>query len=665
MDAYRPDSPAIVPDLLATEQLVGVTFHALHIPISPDKVTQSQRDVGMRVPINYVTGPGVSLTSACFSDDLFEVGPAQQCFSNLLAIGYRRFIINLYWDTSRLTWSLCPVQLPSSADAALTPSSQTGSTVFSTSASAVLISSTLTVMNKLRKNDLVGLRSVEAIPQVVARQTSDTSTSTESGNGGTSTSISTTSSSTYLSTSGTTPTPLPGSGGNRYQIGPYTCDASLGLQNITSVLSDYLETTENSLNATLNYLIFNLHSATTYEDPTGVAPTPSGTELPGTGNYVSDLLNDPLSPYIYTPVSLATQRENLNSSWYDVTYEYRPLDQYLDLHRSASGIISTENGWPNEAFVELEKAQRVLAGFGTVDQQLRSYDFSADADKIFSEGQLSNQINTTFNSDGVITEGCIATSDITLSSQTNASWAVSSSNGTPLSDNILYIESATLSSCGISPVLNTTLGSTADNDTAPYIAYVQAEIWSWASNEPGNSTSELSSNNHCAALNYTNGGRWQAADCGDAHHGACRVNELPFNWTITSQGGAYDEMDSACDDNTFSVPRTALENANLEQAVSDWLAKNDDDASSVLFWVNFNDADITGCWVTGINSTCPYSASSSSDLSREVIVPTVAAVIVFVLAIGIIFIKCAANRQKSRSARRRGDGGWDYEGVPS
>jgi hypothetical protein len=48
-----------------------------------------------------------------------------------------------------------------------------------------------------------------------------------------------------------------------------------------------------------------------------------------------------------------------------------------------------------------------------------------------------------------------------------------------------------------------------------------------------------------------------------------------------------------------------------------------------------------------------------------VVIPTVAGVIVFLLAILTITVKCAANRQNTRRRRKRGEGGWDYEGVPS
>lgn len=462
-----------------------------------------------------------------------------------------------------------------------------------------------------------------------------------------------------------TPIPLANSGGKRFQIGPYTCDSSLGLTNITSVLTEHLKATENSLNATVKYLIFNLHSAATFEDPTGTSPTPGGTFLPDTGNYVSDLLNGSLSSYIYTPVALSTQRANLNSSWYTVPYDYRPLDQYLDLQTSDTGDLYTTNGWPSESFMELERGLRLLAGIGTIDPQMADYNFTADADTVFPPGYLSNNVDATFSSTGSLTTGCIFQSNDTSLAQVNASWAVSSSVGTA-ETNIgnIFFEAGNLTSCGVSPILNVTLGLTADNETTPYINYIQHDIWSWALNEPRDIDDNTENNMHCAVLNVSNSGRWEVADCSDNHYGACRIKELPYNWTITGQRGRYETMSGACQDNEFSVPRTALENAYLERAIQGWLATVDDDDGSMLFWVDLNDLDITGCWVDGVNSTCPYAPISVSP-TRKVLVPTIAAVIVFVITIGIIFIKCAGNRQSARRRRRGGDGGWDYEGVPS
>jgi hypothetical protein len=51
------------------------------------------------------------LQDACFGHDLFDVGPATLCLSNLLATGFRGFVLDLYWDYSRRIWTPCPVLL--------------------------------------------------------------------------------------------------------------------------------------------------------------------------------------------------------------------------------------------------------------------------------------------------------------------------------------------------------------------------------------------------------------------------------------------------------------------------------------------------------------------------------------------------------------------------
>ena len=82
-------------------------------------------------------------------------------------------------------------------------------------------------------------------------------------------------------------------------------------------------------------------------------------------------------------------------------------------------------------------------------------------------------------------------------------------------------------------------------------------------------------------------------------------------------------------------------------------------------WINFNSLNLQTCWVaTGPNGTCPYYDDSRATQSRQVLVPTIAAIIVLILTALTLFVKCSANRRNSKN-RRRGEGGWDYEGVPS
>lgn len=80
---------------------------------SVNLLAQSQRDVAAQVPINFVTNPTISLTAACFGDRSYNGVDGSLCLSNLLTIGYRRIIIDVFWSHQRRRWQLCPVTLPS------------------------------------------------------------------------------------------------------------------------------------------------------------------------------------------------------------------------------------------------------------------------------------------------------------------------------------------------------------------------------------------------------------------------------------------------------------------------------------------------------------------------------------------------------------------------
>jgi hypothetical protein len=127
--------------------------------------------------------------------------------------------------------------------------------------------------------------------------------------------------------------------------------------------------------------------------------------------------------------------------------------------------------------------------------------------------------------------------------------------------------------CGISPILNVTLlNSTAHDDYKPYQNFSYATIWSWAPGEPRNFTASSSSNSgsvfRCATLNIDLGGRWAVADCSQENFAACRAQNQPYNWTITTYSVLYSFAAQACQDPySFTAPRTALENSYLTQAI--------------------------------------------------------------------------------------------------
>lgn len=461
-------------------------------------------------------------------------------------------------------------------------------------------------------------------------------------------------------------------------VGEYLCSTQLDFHLFLEVLYGHFANTEDNLNATTAYITLNIYAAASASSSDGSDAAPSQENLPQGTNLLSSLITANSSQYLYTPSLLSTQREDLNKqgSWFTVRQPLLPDYSFYQVNRD-NNVFSTPDGWPSESVVELARENRMLAGFGIIDPKMQGYDFSYDESTIFPPGYLRDSRNVDFAANGTLTSGCIFNADDASLSQANSSWAINHiSNDSSAADqtalSVRLAQASNLTDCGISPILNTTLlNATADTKPTPYRSYVMSTIWSWAADQPRNfgssdspdQTQDAGFPNRCAVLNATST-RWQAHACAASHHVTCRANNgNPFDFRIADASTAYDKAENACrGDVQFAVPRTSLENSFL---VSAWRSyRSDHDVEDELLWVDFNDLDIASCWVIGQNSTCPYQDTQVGQ-GREVVVPTVAAVVVFVLAIATVFVKCAANRRNTRRRRKRVDDGWDYEGVPS
>ena len=441
----------------------------------------------------------------------------------------------------------------------------------------------------------------------------------------------------------------------------------------TDVLAGYFASTENNLNATVHYLVINLHAAASASDPTGSVEQPVMTSLPDVGQSISSLLVANNSAYLFTPPDLAKGRADLNATggWFDVQPPYEPVSAYMTIN-NFDGSKSSPDGWPSEAYAELLRYRRMLAAFGRVDPQMQKYNFSGDSDYIFSRGFLTSQPDITFTASGEVANGCFfrpggAGEPV---SAANSSWAVY-----PVNSPQRLEQAGNLTACGISPMFNASTlvpnGTSADVSYAPYADLVSAHIWSWDTEEPRNASSTVngaddSSKWFCALLNATSG-RWQAGDCTQAHYGACRVRSQPYEWDISRQRGSYYQVNAGCrESDDFAVPRSGLENSYLVSKWQNYVSDHGGNDGDTMLWLNFNDLDVRGCWVIGQNTSCPYRTNAEvHHQGRRIIVSVVAAIIVFVLAALTMFVKCAANRRSTKRRMRRGTEGWDYEGVPS
>jgi hypothetical protein len=681
---YDPDEDAVPSNLDYLKLLVRITWTYSGTEYHTD-LTQSQRDLSSTIPINFVTVPGVSLTAACFPRNRYDSASATKCVSNLLAAGFRRLEVDLFWDVSRTSWSFCPVQLGEiEPNLSVTQEPTTSQTP---SISASLATNDLGDRNSASTTSSPGDGESSSLGNIKPRQTTGSSSLSQSSRSSmsastlpsaTTTETATLSSndSTTAVVSGTDPesTDAPNDG-TLLQVGNYICSTQLDFHQFLNVLYGHFIVTEDNLNATMKYIILNIHAAASVLAPPGSVTTPSQDSLPQGNNLLSSLIVANNSQYLYTPQLLADQRADLNkpSSWFTVRQSISPDSTFYHVDRNNS-IASTPDGWPSESVVEFARARRMLAGFGRIDPEMQGYDLSLDASTIFPSGYLQDSTNITLANNGTVTSGCFFNPNNASVEAANSSWATtndlvqSSAQGTTL--DISLAQASNLTACGISPILNTTLSnSSADINPLPYKSYVMSTIWSWAANEPVDSDSSSNANDpdtvstRCAVLNATSS-HWQSHDCNTEHHSACRVeNSSPYDFRISYSSAAYSKAEAACRNGiSFAASRSALENSFLTSA---WRSYRDEHSiDDELLWVDFNDLDIAGCWVIGQNSTCPYQDQQVGE-GRRVVVPTVAAVIVFVLAILTIFIKCASNRRGAKRRRKRVDDGWDYEGVPS
>jgi hypothetical protein len=474
------------------------------------------------------------------------------------------------------------------------------------------------------------------------------------------------------------------SGTTSYEIGPYECSSSLNLPFLASLVKDYIDNASDNLSANLLFLQFNLHASASENALFGAAPSLAGPDLPSQTELLGSVFNAITSPLPYQPSELLTQRGNLNSSWYTSTASEQPASNYFVTENLPGGEESTPDGWPSEHFVELKRNNRILLSWGSIDPQMQDYPFSGDSDVVFAQNYISSSTEVDANGNGQIQSTCFYNSEQPTVAQSNSSWAVSILNGTDprLGPSArLWSVAANLTSCGVTPILNVTLANqTADQGVSPYVQFVQSTVWNWASEEPRNvSIPDVGSRNdekpqgefRCAVMESSatsTASRWRVEYCNIRHRAACRIANQPYLWQLSDDSVPFSTAEMACPPNSsFSVPRTGLENTYLFQHI---LSLPEESRSGLAsdgsgVWLNFNSLDVEASWVTTEpNGSSRYFVDEEVLRQRTVLVPVIAALVVLLLTALTLFVKCNKNRRNSRK-RIRGEGGWDYEGVPS
>lgn len=591
---------------------------------------KSERDVAGQIPINFVTNPAVSLSSACFGNGLYARKDAAKCIANLLAVGYRRLVVDLYWSVERRTWTFCPVEIPARVD--VTVSTYTSTTTEDSTTSTITAQTATT--------------------------TSNAGTPTITG---------------YTDSYGDTV----------YERGPYRCTNDLDLYSLAEVLVGYFEATTSQLLVYTTYLVLNLHVAGSDAEPSKTAKAITGRDLPSSDTErAGSFLHDALREYLYTPTQLAKDRSNLNESWYQVDESYMPIVEYYTIHKDEAGMQSTPDGWPSAKYVQLAKADRIIIEYGSVDPQLAAYGFAQDEDAIFPPGYLTSAVNITATTNGTLTSGCLYKADATEVSQVNSSWALASSipvpNGLSTEDTMGSLTNVISGStgCGISPMLNTTLfDQTADTNVEHYRNVSLSTGWAWAIGEPqgassGGGTADTPSFDRCAIMDLSSDGRWRATNCSETRRGACRLGNSPFSWILSNATAEYSNVSDTCPPGSnLAVPRTGLENTYLYKYLltqpETKINPVSTDATLREIYIDFNSIDVTSCWVTGgPEAKCPYGSDPQQLERRTVLVAAIAGIVILIITALTLFVKCNANRRNSRR-RKRVIEGWEYEGVPS
>ncbi|KAI1979661.1 Maintenance of telomere capping protein 6 [Ophidiomyces ophidiicola] len=593
-------------------------------------VQLSQRDVSLRVPINFVTQPAVSLSAACFGKKVYDENAATRCVSNLLSVGYRRLHVDLYWAVSRKQWSLCPVTIP--IDITSSPSSILASS--STSSTSV----------RDRKPRATGFAADEIHH---GRETSEE----------------------FLTRRAKAPITKSPLGTELYQLGPFSCSTKVDIATVTRVVSDYFDKTQDTLNAQMVHIILNAHAASSFENPEAPAPAPKADQLPTFQDSLKPTLDTILATYLYTPPELSSERGNLNRSWYTVLPSMRPLTGYFSTQGKPGSFLETQDGWPNEGFLELSKAQRLLLGWGTVDPQMKAYKFDDSNHTIFPSNSISTSLQFKANDAENSRINCLCNDNIT-DIATITPWGLAD---IPYTESLsqLSLFASKIVDCGISPLVNYTIFNvTADEDIEPYRNVSLSSTWSWTEGEPLYSMDGATVDAYrCSVMDLSLSGRWRASGCTDKLFSACRIGDSPFEWTLSKKPEPYLTAGYTCPENSsFSVPRTALENTylyrRLVQQPKSLIDPSSEEPNKYSIWIDLNSFDVPRCWVTGgPKAQCPYEVDVNAARRRNILVPSIAAIIILIITALTLFVKCNANRSNSR--RTRVIGGWEYEGVPS
>ncbi|GAB1204915.1 hypothetical protein APSETT445_003579 [Aspergillus pseudonomiae] len=578
----------------------------------------SERDVAGQIPLNYITSSGVSVTAACFGNNVFETQSAEKCISNLLSVGYRRFLVDLYWSAGLRAWTFCPVAIPKNVPVvtvSTTPTMTPTATASAAQSTATLVSSSsgwpvyeLGPYLCSENLDLSGL--IDIFQDYFKDTTSQLNV--------------------YI----------------RYLTFNLHVAASAAAPELPAAkvsgdeLPSFSERVDTLIDDRLFYYIYT---------PSRLANERSNLNESW---YEVDDGYKPITEYFATH-ELSDGTQSTPDGW--------PASKYVQLAQE------------RRLFLEYGSVDPQLEDYNLT---------AGKSEVIFPPRYLASLVPAPSADEGGLDYGCFYDADAFQVSEVNSSWALSSSLSQPHGLNETYAlrelseRVVNLTACGLTPILNNTLfNKTADQEVAPYKNISLSSTWAWAEGEPQGA--DVADNidspqyDRCAVLDVSVGGHWRVANCTDVRRVACRVANLPYTWTVSSTAHSYtDAYSEACPDNTtMGVPRTGLENTYLYRYLltqpSNIIDPTSPDRAKREIWLDFNSRDITSCWVTGgPEAKCPYASDPKQLEKKTVLVSTIAGIVICIITALTLFVKCNTNRRNSRRGKRIIQG-WEYEGVPS
>jgi hypothetical protein len=334
---------------------------------------RSQRDLAMNTSINRIEYPAINLASSFFGNNFTDA--KVQDIGSVLNMGYRRLVLDVYWDGSRGNWQLCPDTIPN-ADL--------------TQHVARIPDMTQPVAST--NNSTI----VQPLPSLRKRASSQPSISPMP-----------------VSQASLLPSIKKEVFANRFErlqsdvtLGSYTCTTWITFRHFMNYVNLYLNGVDplrNRANTDIFFLILNLNnlnvnsssgSQSINTDPQWTNNLSANQSLSLRQTIDSSIDQSLLkTPRVYTPQNLTADRSNLSASFNTTGLPYFTTEMNTTSH-----TLTTDNGWP-PWFYLIEKQVQLLVGFG--DNLLPSdsnYNVQDDANYIFDQqalsgGSLMNAIN--------------------------------------------------------------------------------------------------------------------------------------------------------------------------------------------------------------------------------------------------------------------------------